>query len=125
MIWQESLFDPDAVSSANARGIMQIIPPTAQAIAKDLQVESYSLHDPSVSIRFGCYYFNNLLKDFNSVPLSLAGYNAGPVRVKRWIKQDPNYEMDVFIDLIPYNETRNYIKLILSRKKIYNKLLKG
>ncbi len=125
MIWQESLFDPDAVSSANARGIMQIIPPTAQAIAKELQVESYSLHDPSVSIRFGCYYFNNLLKDFNSVPLSLAGYNAGPMRVKRWIKQDPNYEMDVFIDLIPYNETRNYIKLILSRKKIYNKLLKG
>ena len=125
MIWQESLFDPDAVSSANARGIMQIIPPTAQAIAKDLQVESYSLHDPSVSIRFGCYYFNNLLKDFNSVPLSLAGYNAGPVRVKRWIKQDPNYEMDAFIDLIPYNETRNYVKLILSRKKIYNKVIKG
>lgn len=125
MIWQESLFDPNAVSSANARGIMQIIPPTAQAIAQDLQVESYSLHDPSVSIRFGCYYFNNLLKDLNSVPLSLAGYNAGPVRVKRWIKQDPNYEMDVFIDLIPYNETRNYVKLILSRKKIYNKVIKG
>ncbi len=125
MIWQESLFDPDAISSANARGIMQIIPPTAKAIAKDLQVETYSLHDPSVSIRFGCYYFNNLLKDFNSVPLSLAGYNAGPVRVKRWIKQDPNYEVDVFIDLIPYNETRNYIKLILSRKKIYSKLMEG
>lgn len=125
MIWQESLFDPDAVSSANAKGIMQIIPPTAEAIAKDLQVEDYSLHDPSISIRFGCYYFNNLLKDFNSVPLSLAGYNAGPVRVKRWVNQDPNYEMDVFIDLIPFNETRNYVKLILSRKKIYSRLLKG
>ncbi|MGB3341759.1 MAG: transglycosylase SLT domain-containing protein [bacterium] len=125
MIWQESLFDPDAISSANARGIMQIIPPTAKAIAKDLQVETYSLHDPSTSIKFGCYYFNNLLRDFKSVPLSLAGYNAGPVRVKRWIKQDPNYEMDVFIDLIPYNETRNYIKLILSRKKIYSELMKG
>ena len=123
MIWQESLFDPDAVSSANARGIMQIIPPTAKAIAKELQVETYSLHDPSTSIRFGCYYFNNLMKDLNSVPLSLAGYNAGPVRVKRWIKQDPNYEMDVFIDLIPYNETRNYVKYILSRKKIYSKLM--
>jgi soluble lytic murein transglycosylase-like protein len=125
MIWQESLFDPDAVSSANARGIMQIIPPTAKAIARDLQVETYSLHNPSISIRFGCFYFNNLLREFNSTPLSLAGYNAGPVRVKQWIKQDPNYEMDVFIDLIPYNETRNYIKLILARKKIYSELIKG
>lgn len=123
MIWQESLFDPEALSPANARGLMQIIPPTARAIASDLKVQSYSLNDPSVSIRFGCYYFLKLLNDFNSVPLSLAGYNAGPVRAKKWIKQDPNYEIDEFIELIPYNETRNYVKSILNRRIIYKKLL--
>lgn len=124
MIWQESLFDPEALSSANARGLMQIIPPTAAKIASELQVQSYSLNDPSVSINFGCYYFSNLLNDFNSVALSLAGYNAGPTRVRRWIEQNPNYEIDEFIDLIPYNETRNYVKYILARQIIYKKLLR-
>jgi soluble lytic murein transglycosylase-like protein len=119
MIWQESLFDPRARSWANARGIMQIIPSTAQAIARELGVTQYALYDPTVSIRFGCYYFLELMKDFNSVPLTLAGYNAGPVRVKRWITQDPDYEIDEFIELIPFNETRDYVKRILARQVIY------
>lgn len=123
MIWQESLFDPQARSWANARGIMQIIPPTAQQIARDLEVELYSLYDPSMSIRFGCYYFLNLYQEMNSVPLSLAGYNAGPGRVKKWVEQDPSFELDVFIDMIPFNETRNYVKLILARQEIYSRLM--
>jgi soluble lytic murein transglycosylase-like protein len=123
MIWQESLFDPRAVSSANARGIMQIIPPTAKLIADQLGAESYSLYNPSVSIRFGCYYFLDLYRDFNSVALTLAGYNAGPARVKRWVKQDPNYEIAEFIELIPYNETRDYVKYILARQIIYKRLM--
>jgi len=123
MIWQESLFDPEARSWADARGIMQIIPPTAKKIARELNIQNYSLYEPSLSIKFGCYYFLNLLNEFKSVPLSLAGYNAGPVRVKRWIEQDPNYELDEFIDLIPYNETRNYVKSILSRRVIYQQLI--
>jgi len=119
MIWQESLFDPRARSSANAQGIMQIIPSTANAIARELGIAQYALYDPTVSIRFGCYYFLELMKDFNSVPLTLAGYNAGPLRVKRWITQDPNYEIDEFIELIPFNETRDYVKRILARQVIY------
>lgn len=123
MIWQESLFDPYARSWANARGIMQIIPPTAQQIARDLKVTSYSLYDPNVSIRFGCYYFLNLYKEINSIPFALAGYNAGPLRIKKWLAQDPNHELDAFIDLIPFNETRNYVKLILARRKIYEQIM--
>jgi soluble lytic murein transglycosylase-like protein len=119
MIWQESLFDPRARSPANAQGIMQIIPSTAKAIAQELGIAQYALYDPSVSIRFGCYYFLELMKDFNSIPLTLAGYNAGPLRVKRWITQDPNYEIDEFIELIPFNETRDYVKRILARRVIY------
>lgn len=123
MIWQESLFDPDAQSHADARGLMQIIPSTGAKIAHDLGVTSYSLYDPSTSIQFGTYYFHNLFKDFESVPLSLAGYNAGPVRVKRWVTKRARHEMDEFIDLIPYDETRDYVKRVLGRQVIYETLL--
>jgi len=123
MIWQESLFDPDAVSPANARGLMQIIPSTAKTIAKELGIPEYDYTNPEISIRFGMYYFKKMLQEFDSVPLSLAAYNAGPIRVRRWIKNDPNSEMDIFIELIPYDETRNYVKSILARQQIYRFLM--
>jgi len=123
MIWQESLFDPYAVSPANARGLMQIIPSTAQTIAKELGIPEYDYTNPEISIRFGMYYFKKMLQEFDSVPLSLAAYNAGPIRVRRWIKNDPNSDMDIFIELIPYDETRNYVKSILGRQQIYRFLM--
>ncbi len=125
MIWQESLFDPVAVSPANAKGLMQIIPSTARTIARDLGVSDYTYADPTISIKFGTHYFKEMLNEFNSVPLSLAAYNAGPVRVRRWIKYDPNSELEAFIELIPYDETRNYVKLILGRREIYRFLTGG
>lgn len=123
MIWQESLFDPEAESPASAKGLMQIIPSTGEKIAQELRVKTYSLDDPFVSIRFGCHYFLSALNDFNSVALSLAAYNAGPFRVKRWVSNNENIELDEFIELIPYSETRNYVKRVLSRQVIYKKLL--
>lgn len=123
MIWQESLFDPDAQSHADARGLMQIIPSTGGKIAHDLGITYYSLYDPSTSIQFGTYYFHNLYQDFESVPLSLAGYNAGPVPVRRWITKRASHELDEFIDLIPYDETRDYVKRVLGRQVIYETLL--
>ncbi len=123
MIWQESLFDPYAVSPAQAKGLMQIIPSTARTIAGQLGVSDYSYSDPTTSIRFGMYYFKEMLQEFNSIPLALAAYNAGPVRIRRWIKNDPNSETDVFIELIPYDETRNYVKYILARQQIYRTVL--
>jgi soluble lytic murein transglycosylase-like protein len=123
MIWQESLFDPYAMSPANARGLMQIIPSTAKTIAKELRVPEYDYSNPEISIRFGMYYFKEMLQEFDSVPLSLAAYNAGPIRVRRWIRNDPNSEMDLFIELIPYDETRNYVKSILGRQQIYRFLM--
>jgi soluble lytic murein transglycosylase len=64
-----------------------------------------------------------MLQEFNSVPLSLAAYNAGPIRVRRWVRNDPNSETDTFIELIPYDETRNYVKYILARQQIYRTVL--
>ncbi len=123
MIWQESLFDPTAVSPAQANGLMQIIPQTAQSIARDLNIKDYSLFDPFISIKFGWYYFSKLMKEFHSVPLSLAGYNAGPIRVRRWLAENGNLETDQFIELIPFNETRNYVKSVLRREVIYRAIL--
>lgn len=125
MIWQESLFDPVAVSPANAKGLMQIIPATARTIARDLGVSDYSYADPAVSIRFGTHYLKEMMNEFKSLPLSLAAYNAGPVRVRRWIKYDPNAELETFVELIPYDETRNYVKSILGRREIYRLLTNG
>lgn len=125
MIWQESLFDPVAVSPANARGLMQIIPSTASAIATELGAPGYDFTDPVMSIRFGTYYFNKMMSEFNSIPLALAAYNAGPVRVRRWLKNDPDPDMGLFIELIPYDETRNYVKSILGRQEIYRFLTGG
>jgi len=123
MIWQESLFDPYAVSPANAKGLMQIIPSTAKMIARELDISGYSYSDPATSIRFGMHYFKKMIQEFNSIPLALAAYNAGPIRVRRWIKNDPNSETDAFIELIPYDETRNYVKYILARQQIYRTVL--
>lgn len=125
MIWQESLFDPVAVSPANAKGLMQIIPSTAKTIAGELGVAGYAYTDPAMSIRFGTHYFAKMMSEFNSVPLSLAAYNAGPVRVRRWLRNDPDSELDLFIELIPYDETRNYVKSILGRREIYRFLTGG
>lgn len=122
LIWQESLFDPRATSTADARGLMQIIPSTGRLIARDFGIDQYSLYDPETSIRFGSYYYGLVTSDFNSVPLALAAYNAGPVKVKKWLAQDPNAELDEFIELIPYSETQNYVKLIMARQIIYSSL---
>ncbi len=123
MIWQESLFDPGALSPARAQGLMQIIPETAKRISRELDIPSYSLNDVYISIKFGCYYFNKMFDNFNSIPLSLAAYNAGPMRVTSWLAKNPNSEIDEFIELIPFEETKNYVKYVLGRQVIYETLI--
>lgn len=122
MIWQESMFDPNATSTANAQGLMQIIPKTGELLARNLGITSYSLHDPEISIKFGTSYFRNLMYEFNSPPLALAAYNAGPINLRRWLKKNPNAEIDEFIELIPYAESRDYVRLTLARQMIYKKI---
>lgn len=122
LIWQESLFDPEAVSTADARGLMQIIPETGRILAQGLNAENYSLFDPVTSIRFGSHYLNDLIHQFDSPILALAAYNAGPVNVRRWLKKNPHAETDEFVELIPFRETRDYLKFILARQIIYQNL---
>jgi tetratricopeptide (TPR) repeat protein len=122
VIWQESMFDPNARSRADARGLMQIIPDTGKLIAGELGITDYSLYDPQVSIKFGIYYLKNILNEFNSLHLALAAYNAGPRNVQRWLRKNSNAELDEFIELIPFSETRDYVRLTLARQMIYKNI---
>jgi soluble lytic murein transglycosylase len=122
IIWQESNFNPDAQSRADARGLMQIIPNTGKLIARKFGIDSFSLYDPQISIKFGTYYFKEMLDEYNSLPLALAAYNAGPINLNKWLKKNSNAETDEFIELIPFSETRDYVRLTMARHLVYKKI---
>jgi soluble lytic murein transglycosylase len=116
VIRQESLFRRDAVSRADARGLMQMQPATAAAVARrwHLRVpDRDSLFDPTVAIELGAAHLRELLDRYgNQLDLTLAAYNAGPVSVARWTPMQP-IDADVWIENIPYGETRSYVQHVL------------
>jgi soluble lytic murein transglycosylase len=113
---QESLFRKDAVSRADARGLMQIQPGTASAVARrwHLPLPGHDgLFDPSSAVPLGAAYLRELLDRYGEqLALSLAAYNAGPASIGRWLPTVPT-DADVWIENIPYNETRGYVQHIL------------
>jgi soluble lytic murein transglycosylase len=113
---QESLFRKDAVSRADARGLMQMQPATAAAVARRWRLPAPArdeLFDPSVALRLGADHVHELLEKYRGqLAPSLAAYNAGPNSVARWLPNDPK-SADVWIENIPYAETRGYIQHIL------------
>ncbi|MGN7678436.1 MAG: transglycosylase SLT domain-containing protein [Anaplasma sp.] len=130
IIRQESRFDRKAKSPANAIGLMQLLPSTAMEVAKDLRVEysESSLTDPEYNIMLGHHYLKKLLKTYNnSLVLALAAYNAGPRNVNMWIKHlgDPRKlsepaELALWIESVPFNETRTYLQRVLANLQVYN-----
>ncbi|MBV9522165.1 MAG: lytic transglycosylase domain-containing protein [Alphaproteobacteria bacterium] len=134
MTRQESAFDHGAVSSAGARGLMQLMPGTASQIAKARQIPfsaSRLLTDPHYNLTLGRAYLEDLLDKFNgSYVLSIAAYNAGPARVREWIDNfgDPRTKKaDVvdWVESIPFNETRNYVQRVLENLQVYRMRLGG
>ncbi|CCQ91587.1 hypothetical protein NITGR_730045 [Nitrospina gracilis 3/211] len=123
---QESAFNPNAHSSANAMGLMQLIPQTAKRVAHSLgepTPESEDLKNPSLNIKLGVKYLNHLLEMFGDNPVyALAAYNAGPNRVKKWREIRSSLGDIEFIESIPFNETRNYVKKVLRNFVIYKNL---
>ena len=120
---QESALYPLAQSPVGARGLMQLMPATAKETAAKLGVpyrNEQQLFDPTMNIRLGSAYLKRLLDvyDGNRI-LAAAAYNAGPGRVKRWREQSTNKPMDVWVESIPYRETRNYVQNVLSFDLIY------
>ncbi|MBD3646069.1 MAG: lytic transglycosylase domain-containing protein, partial [Pseudomonadales bacterium] len=112
---QESAFMPDARSSAGALGIMQLMPATAALVADSMDMKGVSesdLTDPSLNIQLGSWYLGSLLRQFDQNRiLATAAYNAGPGRVREWL--DPSLPLDVWIETIPYRETRHYVQNVL------------
>jgi soluble lytic murein transglycosylase len=127
VIREESAYNPMAVSSAGALGLMQVMPQTAQMILAELGSDAFSrdrLFDPCYNIRLGSRYLAQLRQKFqNNLIYAIAAYNAGPDAVLKWVRQFGDKEPDEFIDSIPYTETRNYVKKVMRSyweyKRIY------
>ncbi|MGE5502982.1 MAG: transglycosylase SLT domain-containing protein [Actinomycetota bacterium] len=131
LIRQESGFMQDVVSSAGARGLMQLLPSTAEKVAKAIKVAFHprKLDDPNFNVRIGSAYLGDLLSDFEgSYILALAAYNAGPSRARRWIKEygdprDPQVDVIDWIEMIPFTETRNYVQRVMESVAVYRRRL--
>ncbi len=119
---EESAFDPEAVSPADAYGLMQLILPTARSAAKPLGLphDRSSLKRPSVNIPLGARVLGKYRDQFPADPLlAVAAYNAGPGAAQRWRKARPGTSFDLWVELIPYVETRRYIKRVLGTAAVY------
>ena len=123
LVAQESTFQADVRSVANAWGLMQILPSTGKRYAATLGIRPFStfrLTEPEVNVRIGTTYFAELMKQFGGdVAAALAAYNAGENRVVRWRAERPNVGRDEFIDDIPFPETQNYVKRIIGTAEDY------
>ena len=126
MVHQESGFDPAARSRSGARGLMQLMPGTGREVAKRLGLpySTARLVDPEYSIRLGTTYFRQTLAQFDGkVELALAGYNGGPGRISRlWRASGPSPELDLFLEGLYLEESRNYVKRILVLAESYRSL---
>jgi soluble lytic murein transglycosylase len=128
LIRQESAFNAHATSSANAHGLMQILPTTASRSkrASRIRYAGERLYNPTYNIRFGCAYLRSLLKDFDGKPeLALAAYNAGDFRVRDWTKSNSFHDSSEFLEAIPIHATRAYVEAVLRDATIYRQLLTG
>lgn len=124
---QESAYQPAAKSPVGASGLMQLMPATAKLVAKRARLPSNfatQLNNPKINIQLGSYHLAWLIDRFEGQrPLAIAAYNAGEHRVDRWIKGIDGMPMDVWIETIPFSETRNYVKNVLAFTYVYNQLL--
>lgn len=123
LIRRESAFNEKAHSPTGARGLMQIMPRTGRNIAKNLNERwrgNNSLYNPVTNLKYGSYYYQKLLNKFDGhYAIALAAYNAGPSRVKKWLPKTESISADVWIETIPYKETREYVINVLAYALIY------
>ncbi len=127
LIRQESIFNKDAESTVGARGLMQVMPRTGMQIAHDLKEKwrsDDSLFNPDVNVRYGAYYYKQLVKQFHGhFALAIAAYNAGSGRVSKWLPSVESVPADIWIETIPFKETRKYVTSVLSYAIIYQQLI--
>jgi soluble lytic murein transglycosylase len=124
---RESLFDSNAKSPVGALGLMQLMPATARYVAKGLGLKKPKQADIleiENNINFGTQYFRTVLNRFdNNISLAAAAYNAGPSNVKRWLPSTKNMPADLWVETVPYKETRNYVQAVLAYATVFDTFL--
>ena len=127
LIREESLYDPRALSRVGAMGLMQLMPKTAEKVARRLGLSSASreeLFRSNLNIRLGTAYLSELLEQFGGkIIYAVAAYNAGPHAVNRWISQFGDRDAEEFVEFIPYRETRRYVKRVLTSYRVYKSVI--
>jgi soluble lytic murein transglycosylase len=127
LVRQESTFNPNAVSSAGAYGLMQLLPTTARKLARQMRVHyAHSrLIDADYNARLGAVYLAGLRRDFGSTEAALAAYNAGEDRVVSWQAGQNYRETAEFVESIPFTETRDYVQIVMRNTAIYRRVYGG
>jgi soluble lytic murein transglycosylase len=125
LIRQESHFDPRATSRAGARGLMQIMPAVGRQLASAEGYHAWDaalLYQPDVSLELGTTHLAGLLSSYQHVSHALAAYNAGSSRVTRWLEKAGTDDPEVFVERIPFAETRDYVRIILRDRELYRSM---
>ncbi|MGH9547147.1 MAG: transglycosylase SLT domain-containing protein [Terriglobales bacterium] len=125
LIRQESEFNPDAVSRANALGLMQLLPKVGSEVARQEKLRHFSpaqLLTPEVNLQLGTRYFREMVDKFGTFEYALAAYNAGTNRVNDWLGQGKYRDPQEFVESIPFTETREYVQAILRNASVYRQL---
>jgi len=124
---RESLFDPLARSSVGALGLMQLMPSTARRVASSLGMKRPRKADilsVENNILFGTQYLRNVMNRFdNNVALAAAAYNAGPGNVKKWLPREQTMSADLWVETVPFKETRNYVQAVLAYSTVFDRSL--
>ena len=123
LVRQESRFEPKIRSSAGAVGLIQLIPETAKWAAEQNNLKRYNIEDPSDNLQLGTWFFNFSLRKYNdNALLAVASYNAGPGNVSKWLDKFGKNDPDEFIEAIPFDETKNYVRQVFSNYWNYLRL---
>lgn len=125
LIRQESRFNPRATSGAGARGLMQIMPRVGRTIATGLEYPTWDaalLYQPGVSLQLGTSHLADLLSGYTDNGRALAAYNAGASRVERWARKHGTDDDEIFVERIPYRETRDYVRIVERNRELYRSL---
>ncbi|WP_084349617.1 lytic transglycosylase domain-containing protein [Moraxella oblonga] len=121
---KESRFQPNARSHVGAGGLMQIMPNTAKVIARDMGESLGSMSNADTNIRYGTWYLSMKARDFNGqLAPATAGYNAGTTPARKWLPKHGSMAGDQYVEAIPYFETRDYVKQVMTNATIYGVLL--
>jgi soluble lytic murein transglycosylase len=126
LIRQESEFDPQALSPANAYGLTQVRPGTGREVAKKAGVQKFTnrmLFQPATNLKLGAAILRGMLDSNNEqVEQTLASYNAGPARLVTWLSWNQYREPAEFVESIPFTETRDYVQAVLRNADLYRRL---